>query len=72
MPPRVLVTVSGGMTEIYIEGEVEVLTVDYDIEGFAEDELIYDQRGKSCLIRRELTADSTLVGEAFEHFGSVD
>ena len=71
MTGRVLVTVADGMTEIYIDGDVEVLTVDYDIDGLTNEEVIHDFDGEKCVIRWEVTVDPALVKQAFDHFDAA-
>jgi len=68
MTARVLVRVSDGMTEVYIAGDVEVLTVDYDIDGLTEGDLVYDLHGEPCAISWGVTPHATLVEDTFEHF----
>lgn len=69
MTIRVLVTVTDGMTEIYVNGEdVHVLTLDYDVDGLAIEDFLYDADGKPCVIRREMYHDPSLVETTFDHF----
>ena len=69
MTIRVLVTVTDGMTEVYVNGDdVDVLTLDYDIDGLTTEEFRYDAAGTPCVIRREMAHDPFLVETTFEHF----
>jgi hypothetical protein len=68
MNQRVLVTVEGGMTRVGASGDVEVLTIDYDIEGVDEAQLAVDARGEQCIVRRQVITNPGLVSRTFGHF----
>ena len=69
MTVRVVVTVTDGMTEIYVDGDdIDVLTLDYDVDGLAVEDFLYDADGKPCVIRHEMAHDPSLVETTFEHF----
>jgi hypothetical protein len=56
------------MTFVFSEGNIDILTLDYDIDGIANDETALDIEGERCVPRREVVVDRHLVSQAFGHF----
>ena len=67
MKPRVLVTIDNGVGYVYVEGEVEVLLVDWDVEGTDQDRLTTDPYGTTCSISSGFGYDDD-IPKFFEHF----
>lgn len=64
--PRVVVELRDGMTYVYIDSEVSVVTLDYDVDGVDEEEITLDSEGERCVVRRETERSPELVDHAFD------
>lgn len=63
--PRVVVELRDGMTYVYVDSEVSVVTLDYDVDGVQDEEITLDSEGERCVIRREAEQNPELVDRAF-------
>ena len=64
---RVLVTVYGGVAEVYIEDQdTQVLVVDYDIDGCKN--VDKDAQGIGCIVGHNFGPAPAMVSKYFDHF----
>jgi len=67
-PLRVVVEVRDGLAAVYSEEPIEVLTIDYDVDGLEEGQLESDLAGERCVTNHEMTTRPALVNDLFAHF----
>lgn len=65
---RVVVIIRGGMASVYTDGEADVLTVDYDVDGVDDDMSVLDAQSRRCVVHREVENAPALVARAFSRF----
>lgn len=66
--PRVVIEVRHGFTYVYTDGDVSLLTLDYDVDGVDDNETGVDAAAERCFVHREAIRDRRLVERTFRHF----